>query len=60
MGGCCYRYFTEHEFGEIWFPDTSESEHVRGYGTRLMAQTKEKKNLWLSFLLTFVINNAVP
>lgn len=61
MGGCCYRPFHEQEFGEIAFLAISHTEQVRGYGTRLMAQTKERaKRIGLTHLLTCADNNAVP
>lgn len=61
MGGCCYRPFREQEFGEIAFLAISHTEQVRGYGTRLMAQTKERaKRIGLTHLLTCADNNAVP
>jgi len=61
MGGCCYRPFPKQGFGEIAFLAISHSEQVRGYGTRLMAQTKERaKSLGLTVLLTCADNNAVP
>lgn len=61
MGGCCYRPFTEQKFGEIAFLAISHTEQVRGYGTRLMAQTKERaKCIGLTHLLTCADNNAVP
>lgn len=61
MGGCCYRPFHEQKFGEIAFLAISHTEQVRGYGTRLMAQTKERaKALGLTHLLTCADNNAVP
>lgn len=61
MGGCCYRPFADQKFGEIAFLAISHTEQVRGYGTRLMAQTKERaKNIGLTHLLTCADNNAVP
>lgn len=61
MGGCCYRPFRDQEFGEIAFLAISHTEQVRGYGTRLMAQTKERaKRIGLTHLLTCADNNAVP
>lgn len=61
MGGCCYRPFPDQGFAEIAFLAISQMEQVRGYGTRLMAQTKERaKSLGLGFLLTCADNNAVP
>lgn len=61
MGGCCYRPFHEQKFGEIAFLAISQTEQVRGYGTRLMAQTKERaKAIGLTHLLTCADNNAVP
>ena len=42
MSGCCYRSLTEQKFDEIGFLAIAQSEHVRGYGTRLMAQAKER------------------
>lgn len=60
MGGCCYRPFAEQKFGEIAFLAISHTVQVRGYGTRLMAQTKERaKELGLTHLLTCADNNAV-
>jgi histone acetyltransferase len=61
MGGCCYRPFPDQGFAEIAFLAISQMEQVRGYGTRLMAQTKERaKRLGLTHLLTCADNNAVP
>lgn len=61
MGGCCYRPFREQKFAEIAFLAISHTDQVRGYGTRLMAQTKERaKQLQLTHLLTCADNNAVP
>lgn len=61
MGGCCYRPFREQKFAEIAFLAISHTVQVRGYGTRLMAQTKERaKQLHLTHLLTCADNNAVP
>lgn len=61
MGGCCYRPFKEQKFGEIAFLAISQTEQVRGYGTRLMAQTKEQaKRIGLTHLLTCADNQAVP
>lgn len=61
MGGCCYRPFREQKFGEIAFLAISHTEQVRGYGTRLMAQTKEQaKQIGLTHLLTCADNQAVP
>lgn len=61
MGGCCYRPFNEQGFGEIAFMAISQTQQVRGYGTRLMAQTKERaKKIGLKFFLTCADNNAVP
>ena len=60
MGGCCYRPFPEQGFSEIAFLAISHNEQVRGYGTRLMAHTKERaKQLGLTHLLTCADNNAV-
>ncbi|EME29013.1 histone acetyltransferase [Galdieria sulphuraria] len=61
MGGCCYRPFIEERFAEIAFLAISDSEQVRGYGTRLMSYTKERtKELGLTHILTCADNNAVP
>lgn len=61
MGGCCYRPFKDQGFGEIAFLAISHTEQVRGYGTRLMAQTKEQaKRIGLTHLLTCADNQAVP
>lgn len=61
MGGCCYRPFPDQEFGEIAFLAISHTEQIRGYGTRLMAQTKERaKRIGLTHLLTCADNHAVP
>lgn len=61
MGGCCYRPFKDQKFGEIAFLAISHTEQVQGYGTRLMAQTKEQaKKIGLTHLLTCADNNAVP
>eukprot|EP00871_Galdieria_phlegrea_P004236 jgi/Galph1/4813/GphlegSOOS_G3447.1 len=61
MGGCCYRPFLQEKFAEIAFLAISDSEQVRGYGTRLMAYTKERtKQLGLTHILTCADNNAVP
>lgn len=61
MGGCCYRPFRDQKFGEIAFLAISHTEQVRGYGTRLMAQTKEQaKRIGLTHLLTCADNSAVP
>lgn len=61
MGGCCYRPFKDQKFGEIAFLAISHTEQVRGYGTRLMAQTKEQaKRIGLTHLLTCADNQAVP
>ncbi|KAA8494391.1 Histone acetyltransferase GCN5 [Porphyridium purpureum] len=61
MGGCCYRPFPSQGFAEIAFLAISHNEQVRGYGTRLMAHTKEHaKEIKLSYLLTCADNNAVP
>ncbi|KAI0567085.1 histone acetyltransferase GCN5 [Gracilaria domingensis] len=61
MGGCCYRPFRDQKFAEIAFLAISHTEQVRGYGTRLMAQTKEQaKRIGLTHLLTCADNNAVP
>lgn len=61
MGGCCYRPFPDQKFAEIAFLAISHTQQVRGYGTRLMAQTKERaKKLGLTHLLTCADNNAVP
>mmetsp|Transcript_13202 Transcript_13202/g.40588 ORF Transcript_13202/g.40588 Transcript_13202/m.40588 type:complete len:426 (+) Transcript_13202:54-1331(+) len=60
MGGCCYRPFIEQRFGEIAFLAISHQEQVRGYGTRLMARTKEEaKSKKLDVLLTCADNHAV-
>lgn len=60
MGGCCYRPFQQQRFAEIAFLAISHTEQVRGYGTRLMAQTKERaKRMGLTHLLTCADNNAV-
>lgn len=60
MGGCCHRPFIEQQFTEIAFLAISHNEQVRGYGTRLMAHTKERaKTLGLTHLLTCADNNAV-
>mmetsp|Transcript_6631 Transcript_6631/g.11975 ORF Transcript_6631/g.11975 Transcript_6631/m.11975 type:complete len:531 (+) Transcript_6631:127-1719(+) len=61
MGGCCYRPFYLQKFAEIAFLAISHNEQVRGYGTRLMAHTKEHaKEMGLDFLLTCADNAAVP
>ncbi|PXF46557.1 Histone acetyltransferase GCN5 [Gracilariopsis chorda] len=61
MGGCCYRPFPDQKFAEIAFLAISQTEQIRGYGTRLMAQTKERaKQLELTHLLTCADNHAVP
>eukprot|EP00188_Purpureofilum_apyrenoidigerum_P002655 Plantae.Rhodophyta-Purpureofilum_apyrenoidigerum.ctg27174.p1 GENE.Plantae.Rhodophyta-Purpureofilum_apyrenoidigerum.ctg27174~~Plantae.Rhodophyta-Purpureofilum_apyrenoidigerum.ctg27174.p1 ORF type:complete len:467 (-),score=107.78 Plantae.Rhodophyta-Purpureofilum_apyrenoidigerum.ctg27174:137-1537(-) len=61
MGGCCYRPFVKQSFAEIAFLAISHLEQIRGYGTRLMAQTKTRaKELGLTTLLTCADNNAVP
>lgn len=60
MGGCCYRPFPDQKFGEIAFLAISQNVQVQGYGTRLMAQTKERaKSIGLTHLLTCADNNAV-
>jgi len=61
MGGCCYRPFPTQKFGEIAFLAISHVQQVQGFGTRLMAQTKERaKALGLTHLLTCADNAAVP
>uniref|UniRef100_A0A6T6CJQ9 histone acetyltransferase n=1 Tax=Compsopogon caeruleus TaxID=31354 RepID=A0A6T6CJQ9_9RHOD len=61
MGGCCYRPFPQQKFGEIAFLAISHVQQVQGYGTRLMAQTKERsKAIGLTHLLTCADNAAVP
>ncbi|OSX79498.1 hypothetical protein BU14_0076s0054 [Porphyra umbilicalis] len=61
IGGCCYRPFREQKFAEVAFLAISQTEQVLGYGTRLMAQVKERaKRSGLTHLLTCADNNAVP
>lgn len=45
IGGICYRPYLEQRFGEIAFCAIKTEEQVRGYGTRLMNQTKHRKLL---------------
>ena len=62
IGGITYRAFPEQRMGEICFCAVTSSEQVKGYGTRLMNQTKEYARTRdnITHFLTFADNNAVP
>ena len=61
IGGITYRAFHEQAFGEIAFCAVTSHEQVKGYGTRLMNQTKEFARTVdrLTHFLTYADNNAV-
>ncbi len=61
IGGITYRAFHAQGFGEIAFCAVTSNEQVKGYGTRLMNQTKEFARVedGLAFFLTYADNNAV-
>jgi histone acetyltransferase len=40
IGGICYRPYYKEKLGEIAFCAIKTDQQVRGYGTRLMNQTK--------------------
>ena len=53
--------FAEQELNKFKVLPISQSDYVHGYGTRLMARTKERTmELGFTFLLTCGDNNAVP
>mmetsp|Transcript_35758 Transcript_35758/g.70056 ORF Transcript_35758/g.70056 Transcript_35758/m.70056 type:complete len:386 (+) Transcript_35758:22-1179(+) len=61
IGGICYRPYHEERFGEIAFCAIKTEEQVRGYGTRLMNQTKHlSKSLdKIDHFLTYADNYAI-
>lgn len=61
IGGITYRAFHAQAFGEIAFCAVTSHEQVKGYGTRLMNQTKEFARTIdkLTHFLTYADNNAV-
>mmetsp|Transcript_67362 Transcript_67362/g.179840 ORF Transcript_67362/g.179840 Transcript_67362/m.179840 type:complete len:382 (+) Transcript_67362:95-1240(+) len=61
IGGICYRPVKEMRFGEIAFCAVKTEEQVRGYGTRLMNQTKHlsREMDGLDHFLTYADNFAV-
>ncbi|GLC34778.1 hypothetical protein PLESTM_000239000 [Pleodorina starrii] len=61
IGGITYRAFHAQAFGEIAFCAVTSHEQVKGYGTRLMNQTKEFARTAdrLTHFLTYADNNAV-
>ncbi|EFJ53092.1 histone acetyltransferase [Volvox carteri f. nagariensis] len=61
IGGITYRAFHAQAFGEIAFCAVTSHEQVKGYGTRLMNQTKEFARTMdkLTHFLTYADNNAV-
>ena len=61
IGGITYRPFQEQRFAEIAFCAITATEQVRGYGTRLMNQTKEAaaKRDGCTRFLTYADNSAV-
>ncbi|PNH02069.1 Histone acetyltransferase GCN5 [Tetrabaena socialis] len=61
IGGITYRAFHQQAFGEIAFCAVTSHEQVKGYGTRLMNQTKEFARTLdrLTHFLTYADNNAV-
>ena len=61
VGGITYRAFHQQAFGEIAFCAVTSNEQVKGYGTRLMNQTKECARTIdrLTHFLTYADNNAV-
>ncbi|GIL77551.1 hypothetical protein Vretimale_6843 [Volvox reticuliferus] len=61
IGGITYRAFHAQTFGEIAFCAVTSHEQVKGYGTRLMNQTKEFARTIdrLTHFLTYADNNAV-
>ncbi|GFR48401.1 hypothetical protein Agub_g10295 [Astrephomene gubernaculifera] len=61
IGGITYRAFHAQGFGEIAFCAVTSHEQVKGYGTRLMNQSKEfaRSIDRLTHFLTYADNNAV-
>jgi len=61
IGGICYRPYHEERFGEIAFCAIKTEEQVRGYGTRLMNQTKHlsKSIDKIDHFLTYADNFAI-
>ena len=60
IGGVCYRPNAQQGFAEIAFLAVDSAEQVRGHGTRLMNELKErvKKNN-ISYFLTYADNYAI-
>mmetsp|Transcript_43760 Transcript_43760/g.106998 ORF Transcript_43760/g.106998 Transcript_43760/m.106998 type:complete len:386 (+) Transcript_43760:108-1265(+) len=61
IGGICYRPYLEQRFGEIAFCAIKTEEQVRGYGTRLMNQTKHLSKTLdkIDHFLTYADNYAI-
>ena len=60
IGGICYRPNSQQKFAEIAFCAIDSSEQVRGHGTRLMNELKERvKKQNISYFLTYADNYAI-
>ena len=60
VGGICYRVFSEQNFAEVVFLAISQTEQIKGYGTRLMTKYKDlmqKEKIYA--LLTYADNSAL-
>jgi len=61
IGGICYRPYHEERLGEVAFCAIKTEEQVRGYGTRLMNQTKHMAMTLdkIDHFLTYADNYAI-
>ena len=60
IGCVCYRPNVQQKFAEIAFLAVDSSEQVRGHGTRLMNELKERvKRDKISYFLTYADNYAI-
>ncbi|XP_075591215.1 uncharacterized protein LOC142598143, partial [Dermatophagoides farinae] len=60
VGGICFRPFYASKFAEIVFLAVTNTEQVKGYGTRLMNHTKEYlRHRGINYFLTYADNFAL-
>jgi histone acetyltransferase len=60
IGGACYRLNTNQLFIELVFLVISETEQIKGYGTKLMNRLKDNlREKGISYILTFADNSAI-
>eukprot|EP01038_Epipyxis_sp_PR26KG_P010112 gene10112-13590_t len=59
IGGICYRPYFDQKFGEIAFCAVNSTEQVRGYGTLMMNELKNRVKPDMEYFLTYADNFAI-